>query len=377
MGLDAVDWMSDREGQGRVRGAVASLALALLACASSPAPVRGQGAEQRSAGLEGEEPASSDRGEVEVWIERADELLAQGARRAAVEMLVERGRGWLQAERTADAVAVLEAATERQPDAAAGWTWLGRAYTRDRDFEAARRALERAVELGDTTAATRVFLGAVQWEGGDLAAAEETYRRAIAGGDGGVASAQLGRLLVWQGRYAEAVEVLDSTVGPGTPADVLFDRAEALRGAGETEAAIAAYRHLCQLAPTLFKARYGLAVVLGQAGQEEASADELARYAELYRQDQEWTRIHERNQGEMERARSMVREGRFEEALEHLAGLAQSAEVLALTARAYSLAGRPDEALAALERAVSLDPSRLDLRRQLGEMRMRPPGNGP
>ncbi len=293
-------------------------------------------------------------------------------------MLLDRGMAWLGSGRISDAITASQAATALEPAAPEGWALLGRAHTRNRDFRAAQEALTTAVERGDTSTGTLVYLGSVQWENGDLGGAEATYRRAIEGtGRSDLALAQLGRLELWQGRYEEAAETLGVALAAGSSApDVLFDRAEALRGAGRFEEAIGAYRRVNLVAPTLYKAYYGLAVVLARAGRAEESAREFARYEELYREDQERTRVQERGKGEMERARALLREGEVDAALTHLASQAQSADVLALVAQAHAQAGRKQDALATLERAVSLDPGRADLRRLLNEVRLMPPGDG-
>lgn len=316
--------------------------------------------------------------EATVWLERAEGFAQSGGNAMAYRMLVDRAKGWLREGRVPGAVALLDAATGYQPESPEGWALIGRAHARNRDYGAAQDALSAAVDLGDTSAGTLVFLGAVLWENGDLAAAEATYKRSLeAGGGGGLARAQLGRLMLWQGRYAEAADTLGLALAVVAPSpDVLFDHAEALRGAGRVEEAIEAYRRVNRVAPEMLRGYYGLAVMLARAGQTQESAAAFARYEELYREDQEWTRVEERNKGEIERARAWIEEGRIDAALAHLGTLEQSADVLVLSAQAHSRAGRKAQALSMLERAVSLDPGRQDLRRMLGEMRMTSSGDG-
>ncbi len=375
---DTVDLMRN-SGQG-VQGSMARLAyslhvLGVLSLSAMPAfasPVEGA----PTAGAAALQETAAEPSEASLWLRRAEELSGQGAQRAAFDMLLDRGRQWLGSERISDALLVLEAATALQPGSPEGWALLGRAHTRNRDFDAAQEALEEAVKRGDGSARTLIFLGGVLWENGDLAAAESRYEGALAAGGSGIALAQLGRLMLWQGRYVEAAEILTSALGAGSSApDVLFDRAEALRGAGRTEEAIEAYRQVNRVAPTLFKAYYGLAVALGQAGRTEESREEFTRYETLYREDQERTRVQERNKGEVERARALLEAEETDAALAHLATLPESADVLALIARGQWMAGRTAEALATLERAVGLDPRRSDLRRLLSEMRMAPAGD--
>lgn len=325
--------------------------------------------------------APAAQGEVESWLRRADELARLGtpqAARGAYQMLLNRSRVWLDSGRAEDAVALLDHATRVAPEMTEAWVELGRAHSRNRDFLAARSALERAVELGDTDPTTFVFLGAVEWESGDLEGAERAYRRSLELSPGfGRAAAQLGRLMLWRGRYGEAADLLETALAALQPTvEVLFDHAEALRGAGRFEQAVGAYRRVVALAPESLKASYGLAVVLAGAGESDESRAEFGRYESLYREDQERSREIERARGEVDRARSLLDAGEVQAALDHLAELPQSAEVLALMANGHLLAGRRTEALIAMERAVRLDPERADLRRQLGELRMTPSGDG-
>lgn len=317
--------------------------------------------------------AAEPRGATEAaaWIERARIRAEQGATGAAIEMLLQRGSAWLGSGQVFEAIQVFEAATELQPESPLAWAYLGRAHTTGRAFDRAEEAFATAVDLGDTSDSTLFGLGAAQWENGDLRSAEVTLRRAIeVSGGKGFFLAQLGRLLLWQGRYAEAADTLGAAVGAGASASyILFDRAEALRGSGRIDEAIGAYRQVTQVAPTLFKAYYGLAVALSRAGRDAESNAEFSRYERFYREDQKRTREHERSLGEMERARSLLHAGETQAALGHLSHLPQSADVLALTAQGQCREGRTEEAVATLERAVSLDPGRADLRRLLSGMR--------
>lgn len=313
-------------------------AMALVAALGGPPAARGAG-------------ASATPDSVDALVQQASDHLAQGQPDLAIE--------------------ALQRALELAPDSAEAWFLLGRAHTRRRDYGPAHDALERAIALGDSSMRTRFFLAAVLWEQGQLDEAEVTYRAALeAPGDPTQVLAQLGRLLLWQGRYQEALDPLRLAAerAPGA-VEVLYDLAEALRGAGLGDEAIEIYRRVTELAPDLLKARYGLAVLLAARGDRAGSEAEFAVYRRLYEEDQQRTRLTERRDGELDRARDLLGRGAAAEAARHLEELPETVDGLMLLATAYGLLGRDEDAVGALERAVVLDPSRADLRRALGERR--------
>lgn len=315
-----------------------------------------------------EEPAS-----LEALVALADHLAAQDRTEEAFSLLMTRGEVWLGAGESVKSISALDAAVQLVPDSAEAFALLGRAHTGNRDFDAAETALRRAIELGYEDPMILTILGAVLWERGSLEEAEPVYREAVeaSGGDFFPLS-QLGRLLLWQGRYAEAAEFLRQAAerNPRAPL-VLFDLAEALRGSDQTDDAIATYRRVTLMAPDMLKAHYGLAVLLARKGETEASREVFAVYQRLYREDQERTRMTEREEGEIDRARALLREGRAEEAVAHLDSLSESVELLVVKAEAYGAAGDVGAAIQALERAVILDPTRQDVRRLLAEQRLK------
>lgn len=150
----------------------------------------------------------------------------------------------------------------------------------------------------------------------------------------------------------------------------LFDLAEALRGAGQAEEAIAAYRRVVSMAPDLIKGHYGLAMLLARAGDREGSQSEFAEFERLTLAEEERQRTSDLEVGELDRAGLMIREGKVEEAIAHLASLEESVDVLLATARAYRAAGNLDAALESLQRAVVLDPGRQDVRQVLASLRL-------
>jgi tetratricopeptide (TPR) repeat protein len=302
----------------------------------------------------------------------AEHLAAQGRTDEAYSLLMTRGEGWLGTGESAKAISVLTTAVRLAPESGEAFALLGRAHTGNRDFEAAEVALRRAIALGYRDPMILTFLGAVLWESGRLEEAEPVYREAVEASDGALFPlAQLGRLLLWQGRYAEAADFLRQAAerDPTSPL-VHFDLAEALRGSDQVDEAIATYRRVTLMAPDLLKAHYGLAILLARRGDAEASREVLAVYQRLYQEDQDRTRMTEREEGEIDRGRALLREGKAEEAIAHLDSLSESVELLLVKAQASSAAGDVDAAIQALERAVILDPSRQEVRRLLADKRL-------
>lgn len=265
-------------------------------------------------------------------------------------------------------------------DTAAGRLLRGRAALLDERHAAGAEHFERAVELGADEPRTHLYLGAAYWESGRFEAAEEVYERALARAEasGGSASArlflplhQLGRLRLWRGRAADAVEPLEraAVLAPAAP-DVALDLARALEGAGEAERALAAYRRAVALAPASTHARWGLARLLARGGDRAAAERELAIYRRLYEDEQERVRAEGLERARLDRGRRLLAAGDAGAAAAAFRELGESPDALAGLGRALVAAGEREAGAAALERAVALAPDRRDLRRLLAELRM-------
>ena len=316
---------------------------------------------------------STPRAAIEAWL--AGEVTA-GRGRAAAALLIEAGAARLRDGDAATAVDLLEVGGQADPASGAAFSMLGRARSQLRDYEAAEAALREAVARGDANPTTLVFLGAAQWENGRLEEAEATYRRAVeASGRQALPLAQLGRLLLWRGRYEEAVPALTEALARQPRAvEVHLDLAEALRGAGRRDEAIAAFEAVVRAAPDQMKARYGLARLLAQRGDTEASREHFAAYQQLYQADQKRALADEAWKGALDLARHRLDQGKAQAALDGLVSLPATVEVLDLRSLALIALGRNEEALAALQQAVVLDPGRSELRRRLGDLRSRVTG---
>jgi tetratricopeptide (TPR) repeat protein len=266
---------------------------------------------------------------------------------------------------------LLGAVLDLEPESPAALALLGRARVFDSRYRSAEAPLEAAVALGRRDLETLLHLASARWENGRLDAAEETLRQAVDDGRPAVALHQLGRLLRWRGRYQEAVELLrEASARSGGRVDVELDLAQALHGARLWRDALQCYRRVTALAPEDSKARYGLAQTLMQLGDREAAKRELEIYRYLYQEEQERTRLLGIEEAQVGRAHELLREGRPDQAVVLLRALPERPETLVALGLSYRAAGDRSAALAALERAVALDPEREDARALLTEMRL-------
>ena len=308
----------------------------------------------------------------ENYVELADLQLTRGATDEAVSTLVESSNRFLGSGEPKKAVLLMTRAAELWPEDPGLQLLLGKAHTQNRDFEAAEAPLRRAIEMGTEDPSALVFLGAILWESGRMAEAEPVYRQAIeATNRAFMPLSQLGRLLLWQGQFEEATGLLQEAAQKN-PRDVgtLFDLAEALRGSNQVDEAIATYRRVLLLAPRMNKAHYGLAMMLARSGDREGSKAEFEIYNQWILAAEEGNRMAEIEEGEVDRAGLMLRQGQVEEAIAHLEGLEETVEVLLARAQAYRAAGNLDAAIEGLQRAVAFDPSRQDVRQMLASIRM-------
>jgi tetratricopeptide (TPR) repeat protein len=257
------------------------------------------------------------------------------------------------------------------PGSPAAHAALGYAELRSEHHEAAARELKRAMELGEKGPAVRLYLGAALWEKGDLEEAEAVYRRILEHEPAARPPAYraLGGLLLWAGRYQDAVPVLtEATRADMSSVAVQFDLARALAGAGRDAAAIAVYRRVIEQAPRMSAARYGLATVLARTGETDASREQFEVFRGLHAAERETTRREGMLQARLDYGWTLMRDGKWAEAAEHFRSLETAPKTLAALAAALSAQGDHPAAEAALERALTLAPEREDLRRQLADV---------
>ena len=290
----------------------------------------------------------------------------------AAQILARLGSGLLEAGQHGGAAEVLGEAARLDPSSARLQALLGKAHAFSQNHLAAVAPLQRAIEMGERSAPTRLYLAAAFWETGRSEQAEAIYLAMLREDPNTFVTVhQLGRLLVWQGRHAEAVAHLRraATMRPGA-ADVAYDLAQGLAGAGEAEEAVTAYRRALELSPGNYKAHYGLARALMRRGEREAAREAMATYQRLYAAEQEKTSRENLERARLDRGWELLGQEDFEAAARHFASLAESAESLAGMARAWSRLGDHAKAAGLLERAVSLEPERQDLRMLLAQERL-------
>jgi len=301
----------------------------------------------------------------------ADTLQRLERTEEALSLLLEAGQGLVYAGDHETGRDYLRRAVEISPNSAAARAALGYAELRGEDYASAVRELRRAIELGQSGAAVNLYLGAALWESGQLVEAERVYRQILDREPTARAPAvrALGGLLLWQGRYEDAVPILgEAARAEVSSAAVQFDLARALAGAGRDAEAIVAYRRVIELAPRMPAARYGLATLLARAGETAASREQFDVFQQLHEAERDATRREGMLQARIDRGWELMRDGKWMEAANHFRALEPTPDTLAGLAAALSAAADPRGAAATLERALALAPEREDLRRQLADV---------
>lgn len=373
--------MASRRRHGRVLAGWLAAALAAAGLAGAPGDPE-TGLERAAALLAGGQPAAaaelyarhldSHPLAVEAHEGLAASLAAQERAREAAARLDEGARRLLAATRYPEAARLAARAVELAPDSAGSHQLLGRARALARSYREAEPALRRAVELGRRDPQTLLYLASTLWENGGLAEAEQLLRGLLERGSAaGPAAAQLGRLLLWQGRAAEAVPVLERALAARPQStDLLFALARAREGAGELEAALAVYRQVTELAPEVARHRFALGRLLLRLGDRAGGESELEAYRRLYEEEQRLTRERGLERVRIDAALELARQGRWREAAEALRSLPASPDALGALGRVLAAAGEPVAAAEALERALAAQPGRRDLAALLAEQKL-------
>lgn len=302
----------------------------------------------------------------------ASALRAQGRGAEALAILLQVGQSLLYGGNSPVAREYLEQAVEIDARSAAAHAALGHCLLVERDYERAAAELERAAGLGERNPVVRIFLGAALWESGRIEDSERIYREVLAGGGRSLAALQsLGGLLLWQGRYSEAAELLaEARRADPTSTQLALDQARALDGAGRVEQAIGAYRQLLRSAPELYAARYNLALLLRGIGEQEQARAQMERFREAHAAAQQETHRRTVGRARVDFGWELIRAGKSELAAAHFRDLGDDAEALSGLAAALDALGDRRGAVGALERALTLAPQRQDLRLRLARVRL-------
>ena len=264
---------------------------------------------------------------------------------------------WRQ-EKFADGNRVAEAAIAALPVDADLQATYGRALVEQSRFLDAARHLEAARELGASGEAFLLLLGNALRDAGRLDDAEKVYADASREyASSARARAEHGRLLLASGRAKVALGEL-SEAAKLDPGDAMLqvDLGRAYEAAGRLDEAEAAYRESIRLAPRLPRGHYALGRLLIKRGGREEADRELATHRELYEEALKRASAAESRAGELDLARTRLKEGNAREALSMFQALPESAASLAGSAEALSRLGRHAEAVSALEKARALAP---------------------
>lgn len=309
---------------------------------------------------------------VPAYLGLATALNGQGRRDQALALLLERAERWTRSGDYVSAERLWEGALEIAPDSPQALAGLGRTRALDRRLLSAEAPLQQVFDMGRADLRTMLYLGSALWENGKPELAEPVIRRAVEQSNRSIfAVHQLGRLLLWLGRFAEAAALLaECATDPAAGGDVDLDLARALEGAGDLEGALIWYRRAVDALPVHSEARYGLALALQRSGDQAAAQRELEAYERLYQEDQQRIIRERKQQARIDLGRELLRQGRVEEAAEHLESLPESAESLAALAAALRTSGNLEGAVDKLLRAVALAPDREELRALLNEIRL-------
>jgi tetratricopeptide (TPR) repeat protein len=308
----------------------------------------------------------------QAYLGLAESLLAQNRGQDATLTVVDLAQRMIQQGRENEAADLLGRALQIAPNLPVAHALLGVARLGVGDFTDAVDSLKRAMDLGERSTQTRLLLAAAQWEAGDHAGAEATYRDTIeaTGGDP-VPLHQYGSLLLWQGRYEEAIEPLDTAARSAPPTvDLLYDLGRALDGAGRLDAAAVVLRQAVEGAPQHAQARYAYARVLARLGRTEEARAEMAQWQQLYQAEQVMLHESKLAAARLEAGWTMLNEGRAAEAAERFRELPPSADALLGLGSALSAMDDHEGAIAAIERALRLEPDRRDLQRRLALERL-------
>jgi predicted Zn-dependent protease len=264
---------------------------------------------------------------------------------------------WRQ-EKLAEGNRVAEEAIAALPASAELQVSYGRALVEQSRFLDAAEHLGAARKLGASGEAFLLLLGNAQRDAGRLDEAEKTFAAAAREYPSSPkARADLGRLLLAAGRAEEAFGELQAAAElDRKDAALRIDLGRACEGAGRLDEAEAAYREGIRLAPRLPRGHYALGRLLLKRGQREEAEKELATHRELYEQAMQRASATEKRAGELDFARTRLREGDAARALAMFQALPESADSLVGAAEALSRLGRHGEAMRALEKASALSP---------------------
>jgi len=227
------------------------------------------------------------------------------------------------------------------------------AFAEQGDYRAAEIELKDLLQSDPGLIQARRLLGSVYLRLGDGATAEKEIRRAMQLGAGDAQlTLDLAEALLQQGRFSDALELLDiDSAPPEERAALLGMRGRALAGQGQLDEARAAFAEALDIDPNDRIAGLGLAQLALLADDADEAAETSDRFLTLYPEDTDLMLL---------RAEIFRRQGKPEAALEQFAGVLarESANLRALIGQATVLVGlqRFDEAQEDLDRVERIRP---------------------
>ncbi|HXW63313.1 MAG TPA: DUF3857 domain-containing protein [Candidatus Acidoferrales bacterium] len=198
---------------------------------------------------------------------------------AAIEDLVEAGRGALAKGNMRAAIPLLERAVEIKPDHAQVWNDLGLAYLGVAKLDQAIRAFQTQLEINPSDEHANNYLGVAFERKLDYPEAAAAFRKqAQISPLDPIAHASLGDLLLEQHNYAQAVpEFEKATILSPKNAQLEVSLGRAYAGAGNTPEAVSAFEKAASVSHTpaiLNEVAFNLA-------EEKMALDKAKRYAEV------------------------------------------------------------------------------------------------
>lgn len=277
------------------------------------------------------------------------------------------GGGAAEGRPSASAVDARLAETESSAPEASALVREGEAKLTQQDATGAKALFEQAIAANPQDSRALLDLGIASEMLGDLKAAESAYRRALsAKSDLTQAQNNLGVLLRERGELDEAITLLQRAAAAATDSAAAHQNlALAYEDKGALEKASAEYARALQLAPedAMTRSNYGLLLI--KLGQNDAAVRELRQAA----RDAKGNRAALLGIGN-----GLRRAGAAEAALEAMeAAVAAGGEpatpaLLSELALAQRSGGKRAEAVATLEKALSIDESYATAHYLLGNM---------
>ncbi|MEW5976642.1 MAG: tetratricopeptide repeat protein [Acidobacteriota bacterium] len=233
---------------------------------------------------------------------------------------------------------------------------LSQTYFDQEKYREAIAELEKVVDLNSSLPGTYYQLGYSYWKLGDFDRARDHFKRELQFKPPDPYSHYyLGRILLAEGKAAEAVEQFEKVLALAPILDVYRQAGNAYLMAGRVTDAIAVLEKEVRRAPDQGEAHYKLGRAYQRAGRREEAQRELSLARELKWQDQE---IVQR----LLQSEEHLKQGRTAEASAVATEVAhlQDAELLSSLGQLFGRYGLHREALNFLQQAAVLEPSRFE-----------------